>query len=487
MKPSMALKPLVFAIAAVMAVAVQAEQNDRRGNHNGGNQTPPARMVPISATAVANDRQSSTGNRILNEGVENSAEMSSSGGGSSGNVGINVAAGNGNQQDNAAAIANAASDNAAIDNSFVFGTATATADVRQTSNDNRVNNYGVTNSAVMSGSGSGASGNMGINIAGGDLNQQKNTMAIANTNAPLGNARATASANQSGPGLIVNNAADRTYRVDTITVTKTASGSANFEKSFEASGSQSASSAWAAAGSRSSDSSGSLSIDVSGSNSSAASGSNSSAASGSNSSAASGSNSSAASGSSSSSLTASLGATLDAEAAASNSSTVNFGFGDRTRSSSSEASLNASVDATLDVAVDKSFDRSHESSFDVTRDSSYDKSHESSYDKSRDSSFEKAFDSSYEKSTASSYDKSGSKSSESAYDKAKSYSESSSYDLSNTYSYQVLTPTGWANPVTNTATLSGSVNGGSGNLGVNVAAGVGNQQSNSLAISNQSF
>ena len=54
-------------------------------------------------------------------------------------------------------------------------------------------------------------------------------------------------------------------------------------------------------------------------------------------------------------------------------------------------------------------------------------------------------------------------------------------------SFQVLTPTGWANPVTNTATLSGSVNGGSGNLGVNVAAGVGNQQSNSLAISNTSM
>jgi hypothetical protein len=33
--------------------------------------------------------------------------MSDSGEGSSGNVGINVAAGNGNQQDNAAAIANA--------------------------------------------------------------------------------------------------------------------------------------------------------------------------------------------------------------------------------------------------------------------------------------------------------------------------------------------------------------------------------------------
>jgi hypothetical protein len=49
-------------------------------------------------------------------------------------------------------------------------------------------------------------------------------------------------------------------------------------------------------------------------------------------------------------------------------------------------------------------------------------------------------------------------------------------------SWQVLTPTGWANPVTNTANLNGSVNGGSGNLGVNVAAGVGNQQSNSLSI-----
>jgi hypothetical protein len=35
----------------------------------------------------------------------------------------------------------------------------------------------------MSGSASGAEGNMGINIAGGDLNQQKNTMAIANTGA----------------------------------------------------------------------------------------------------------------------------------------------------------------------------------------------------------------------------------------------------------------------------------------------------------------
>ena len=92
MKPSMALKPLVFAIAALMAVAVQAEQGDRRGHGNGHNHTPPPTKILVSATATANDRQSSTNNRILNEGTQNSAEMSSSASGASGNVGVNVAA-----------------------------------------------------------------------------------------------------------------------------------------------------------------------------------------------------------------------------------------------------------------------------------------------------------------------------------------------------------------------------------------------------------
>ncbi len=180
MKPSMAIKPLVFAIAAVMAVAVQAGQNDRRndhhnGHHNNGHHTPPPTKIPVYATANAWDTQTSTGNRISNEGTINEAEMSDSGTGSSGNVGINVAAGNGNQQDNAAAIANAGSDSS-LDNSFVFGMASATADVVQTSRNNRVDNYSTQSSAVMSGSASGAEGNIGINVAGGDLNQQKNTM-----------------------------------------------------------------------------------------------------------------------------------------------------------------------------------------------------------------------------------------------------------------------------------------------------------------------
>jgi hypothetical protein len=284
MKPSMALKPLVFAIAAVMAVAVHAGQNDEHhhGHHN-NHHTPPPTKIPVYATANATDKQSSTNNRIYNEGTQNSAEMTDSATGTSGNVGVNVAAGDGNQQDNAAAIANAASDNSGRDNSFVFGDASATAKVTQYSNNNKVYNYGSTASAVMSGSGNGGSGNMGINIAGGDLNQQKNTMAIANSNAPLGNATASASANQTGPGLVVTNEADRTFRLDTITLTTTKSGSASFDKSFEASGSQSNSSSWAAAGSKNSTSSKTVSVDISGSKSSHASGSNDSAASGSNS------------------------------------------------------------------------------------------------------------------------------------------------------------------------------------------------------------
>ena len=483
MKPSMAIKPLVFAIAAVMAVAVQAGQNDRRndhhnGHHNNGYHTPPPTKIPVYATANAWDTQTSTDNRISNQGTINEAEMNQSGEGSSGNVGINVAAGNGNQQDNAAAIANAGSESS-LDNSFVFGMASATADVVQTSDNNRVDNYSTQSSAVMSGSASGAEGNIGINIAGGDLNQQKNTMAIANTGAPLGNATATASAEQDGPGLVVNNSADRTYRVDTITITTSASGSSSRDGTFNSTDDRSSSSSFSVAGSQSASSSGSSGWNSSGSKSSNASGSSSMSASGSNGWNASGS----ASGSNSSSSSASLNASLDAAANATRTFTTDDGRRERTRSSTFDGSLSAS----LDVSVDKSHESAYDSSFEKAFDSSYDKTRQSSYDKSKDSSYTKSHDSSYENASASAFEKSGEKSKQSSNDVSKSYSESSAYDLSNTVSFQVLTPTGWANPVTNTATLSGSVNGGSGNLGVNVAAGVGNQQSNSLAISNTSF
>ena len=114
--------------------------------------------------------------------------MSNSVTGNSGNVGVNVAAGDGNQQDNAAAIANAGGNSSAEDNSFVFGDANSSAQVTQNSNRNHVTNWSSTAAAVVNGSINGSSGNLGVNIAGGDLNQQKNTMAIANSHSALGTA-----------------------------------------------------------------------------------------------------------------------------------------------------------------------------------------------------------------------------------------------------------------------------------------------------------
>jgi hypothetical protein len=61
-------------------------------------------------------------------------------------------------------------------------------------------------------------------------------------------------------------------------------------------------------------------------------------------------------------------------------------------------------------------------------------------------------------------------------------SESGSVELKGQATYQVLVQSGWKDPVTNNATISGSLNNVSGNVGANIAAGVGNQQSNSLSI-----
>ncbi|MNY37245.1 hypothetical protein D3C86_1717930 [compost metagenome] len=56
------------------------------------------------------------------------------------------------------------------------------------------------------------------------------------------------------------------------------------------------------------------------------------------------------------------------------------------------------------------------------------------------------------------------------------------FGLAGVTTEQKLTADGWKTPVTNTATMAGSMNGFSGNGGANVASGVGNQQSNSLSI-----
>ena len=111
MKPSSALKPLAFAIAALLSVAAHAHNDGPPSN------TPSYTLDPnAAAAAVVIDAQNSHNNKVTNKAIKNTATVKDSVKGAEGNMGVNAAAGSGNQQDNAAAIATS-------DETFVFGTA----------------------------------------------------------------------------------------------------------------------------------------------------------------------------------------------------------------------------------------------------------------------------------------------------------------------------------------------------------------------------
>lgn len=139
MKTQRLLTPLAFVVAATLSAGVSANGGEGGGNGSQGHNV-------SSAAATINDAQVSGGNSILNQGTENNGSVNDSLGGASGNVGVNVAAGNNNQQANAAAISTA-------DAEFVFGrrsmgaTADATINVTQLSRDNVVTNYSTPNNA----------------------------------------------------------------------------------------------------------------------------------------------------------------------------------------------------------------------------------------------------------------------------------------------------------------------------------------------------
>ncbi|MBC3348937.1 heme utilization protein [Pseudomonas sp. SWRI196] len=223
MKPTMALKPLVFALAAVMAMAAQADGNGRGNGHgnghgNHGPQGPSFEQllsITAGASATVMDEQNSDGNVVTNQATRNTAEAADSLNGSNGNMGANIAAGDGNQQDNAAAIATA-------DEAFIFGSAVATSSAMQVNNNNYVKNNSTRNNASLTNAGNDGSGNIGINVTAGNFNQQKNNLAIAVSGGRV--AEAAASADQSSTGLVVDNKGVRTYKTDTLTSTYAASG-----------------------------------------------------------------------------------------------------------------------------------------------------------------------------------------------------------------------------------------------------------------------
>jgi hypothetical protein len=90
-----------------------------------------------------------------------------------GNIGVNVTAGDNNQQANAAALS-------AADASFAWGSSDAEVFANQLASGNVTINNGNTNTASLGGASlQDASGNIGVNISAGNSNQQKNDLAAS--------------------------------------------------------------------------------------------------------------------------------------------------------------------------------------------------------------------------------------------------------------------------------------------------------------------
>lgn len=130
--------------------------------------------IDSAAIAIVDNRQKNHDNSAANVWLDNDASISDDvGSNASGNLAFNVASGDNNQQDNAAALA-------ATDASFVFGMADGEVFVNQLGHDNMTLNAGVQNSASVAGNAfNTASGNIGVNVTSGNNNQQKNSLAAA--------------------------------------------------------------------------------------------------------------------------------------------------------------------------------------------------------------------------------------------------------------------------------------------------------------------
>ncbi len=171
-------------------------------------------VLDSAAIAVIDNRQSSSDNLGLNDMVTNDAAIEDDvGSEASGNLAFNVAAGDNNVQDNAAALS-------AADASFAFGMADAEIFVNQSGTGNLTMNRGVTNDASIGGNAFGAaSGNIGVNVTSGNNNQQKN--ALAASVATSAYAQSSVSSNQHSSGNVTDNAGHYETRTETVSIDMT--------------------------------------------------------------------------------------------------------------------------------------------------------------------------------------------------------------------------------------------------------------------------
>jgi hypothetical protein len=438
MKVSMALKPLVFAMAAAMAIAAQANQSG--GRHD--NRDPLLDRSAGDATAYAGRDQYIGNAQITNVGTENSATIENSLD-SSGNIGANVAAGDMNQQANNVAIATA-------DEQFVFGSAEATSTIDQESY-GWTSNTGGGNTSAMDGSGNGSSGNIGVNAASGSFNQQQNALAIATARG--WDAEANATGNQSLGGGVENKAASYTV-VKTLDVTK------DFDRSYSSEYASDSSHSWDASHQQSSSESATASASLSASHDSSS--------------------------SSERTHSSTLDVVVDASQSSSASAESNYNLVvDATADvdldievERSRGELEVEVEGTadVDINVDKSWSASQESAAALAFTKSVDKTSSSTAEDSHavDKSFDAEFERTHESSSSASAEKNESRTANRSFEEVASSSLASSVTFTKSVTFD--------NAVTNNATLSNSLNGSSGNIGVNVAAGSSNQQLNTLAV-----
>lgn len=154
--------------------------------------------IDSAATALIDNRQSISENKGINDKLSNDASISDDvASDASGNLGFNVAAGDNNAQDNAAALS-------AADSSFAFGLADAAVFVNQNGLDNTTINKGVTNAASIGDNAfTNATGNIGANVASGNNNAQKNSLSASVATAVVASAAITS--NQVSAGNFTKN------------------------------------------------------------------------------------------------------------------------------------------------------------------------------------------------------------------------------------------------------------------------------------------
>lgn len=154
--------------------------------------------VDSTSVAVVDDKQSATQNVGENYLLQNTAtagdEVMSQ---ASGNIGLNMASGDFNLQDNATAMTT-------LDPVYSAGLIDSEVFVRQTTDGNTTTNQGVENTASIGSSAfASARGNLGVNVATGNNNLQKNNMAISIGNGAV--AEASVNTEQNVHNNITNN------------------------------------------------------------------------------------------------------------------------------------------------------------------------------------------------------------------------------------------------------------------------------------------